>query len=306
MRGFQRPQIAKHIKEIRDYLAKDEAVLPNSVVVAFTGGVTVEKQSDGLARISIDLSQGQNGLVVDGQQRLSALAELPDKDFEVFVSALLCENEAELRKQFILINNTKPLPKALIYELLPTVDGLPHRLNSRRTAAELVELLNYTEGSPLEGLLKQQTNPAGVIQDTIMQRVIMTSLSDGALRELIREEDGLEQCFKLLSAFFEAVAETFPEAWQGQKPKTSRLVHGAGIVGMGYVMDYLFTTKNVQTAVEFQAGLQALNGKTAWTSGVWDFGPDNQRPWNSIQNVPKDYMVLSQYLVQVVKRIVKS
>ena len=88
------------------------------------------------------------------------------------------------------------------------MDGLPHRLNSRRTAAELVELLNYTEGSPLEGLLKQQTNPAGVIQDTIMQRVIMTSLSDGALRELIREEDGLEQCFKLLSAFFEAVAET--------------------------------------------------------------------------------------------------
>jgi hypothetical protein len=98
----------------------------------------------------------------------------------------------------------------------------------------------------------------------------------------------LEQCFKLLSAFFEAVAETFPEAWQGQKPKTSRLVHGAGIVGMGYVMDYLFTTKNAQSAVEFQAGLQTLKGKTAWTSGVWDFGPDNQRPWNSIQNVPKD------------------
>jgi hypothetical protein len=42
-------------------------------------------------------------------------------------------------------------------------------LNSRRTAAELVELLNYTEGSPLEGLLKQQTNPAE--GDTIMQRV---------------------------------------------------------------------------------------------------------------------------------------
>ncbi|SEH06429.1 DGQHR domain-containing protein DpdB [Candidatus Venteria ishoeyi] len=305
--GFQRPQIARHIKEIRDYLAKSEAILPNSVVVAFTGGVTLENQSDGMARVSIDLSQGQNALVVDGQQRLSALAELPDKDFEVFVSALLCENEAELRKQFILINNTKPLPKALIYELLPTVDGLPQRLDSRRTAAELVELLNYTEGSPLESLLKQQTNPAGVIQDTIMQRMIMTSLSDGALREMMQaarteQRNGLEQCFKLLSAFFEAVAKTFPEAWKEQKPKTSRLVHGAGIVGMGYVMDYLFTTQNTQTVAEFQTSLQALKGKTAWTAGVWDFGPDNQRPWNSLQNVPKDYLVLSQYLVQVVKR----
>ena len=47
---------------------------------------------------------------------------------------------------------------------------------------------------------------------------------------------------------------------------------------MGYVMDYLFTTKNAQSAVEFQAGLQAFKGKTAWTSGVWDFGLDNQRP----------------------------
>ncbi len=160
------------------------------------------------------------------------------------------------------------------------MDGLPHRLNSRRTAAELVELLNYTEGSPLEGLLKQQTNLAG---GTPLCGGYMTSLSDGALRELIREEDGLEQCFKLLSAFFEAVAETFPEAWKEQKPKTSRLVHGAGIVGMGYVMYYLFTTKNAQSAVEFQAGLQALKGKIAWTAGVWNFGPDNQRPWNSIR-----------------------
>ena len=76
LRGFQRPQIAKHIKEIRDYLAKDEAILPNSVMVAFTGGVTVESLGEGMARVSIDLSQGENGLVVDGQQRLSALAEL--------------------------------------------------------------------------------------------------------------------------------------------------------------------------------------------------------------------------------------
>ncbi|SEH06426.1 hypothetical protein [Candidatus Venteria ishoeyi] len=61
------------------------------------------------------------------------------------------------------------------------------------------------------------------------------------------QRNGLEQCFKLLSTFFEVVTETFPEAWKEQKPKTLRLVHGAGIVGMGYVMDYLFTIQNVQT-----------------------------------------------------------
>jgi hypothetical protein len=77
------------------------------------------------AQVEIDSSDGTVGFVVDGQQRLSALDGLPDRDFEVFVSGILCENEEELRKQFILINNTRPLPKPLIYELLPTVNGLP-------------------------------------------------------------------------------------------------------------------------------------------------------------------------------------
>jgi len=34
--------------------------------------------------------------------------------------------------------------------------------------------------------------------------------------------------------------------------------------------------KNSRTALEFQAGQQALKGKTAWTVGAWDFGPDNR------------------------------
>jgi hypothetical protein len=37
--GFQRPQVSRHIQEIRDYFKKDHAVLPNSVVLAFVGGV---------------------------------------------------------------------------------------------------------------------------------------------------------------------------------------------------------------------------------------------------------------------------
>ena len=35
LKGFQRHQIASHIKEIRDYLARDDALLPNAVIAAF-------------------------------------------------------------------------------------------------------------------------------------------------------------------------------------------------------------------------------------------------------------------------------
>jgi len=49
--GFQRPQVAAHIREIRDDLEKPNSVLPNPIVVAFTDGVRVEPLDGGLARL---------------------------------------------------------------------------------------------------------------------------------------------------------------------------------------------------------------------------------------------------------------
>ena len=101
IQGFQRPQIASHINEIRDYLEGDDAVLPNPIVVAFTDRAFVEKTEDGSVELRIDTSNGPPGLVVDGQQRLTALSGLSEKDFQVFVSALICRDEEELRRQFL-------------------------------------------------------------------------------------------------------------------------------------------------------------------------------------------------------------
>ena len=301
--GFQRPQIATHINEIRDYLAQSDAVLPNPIVVAFTDRAEVKELDDNLVELTIDLSDGAPGLVVDGQQRLTALSGIPGSDFEVFVSALLCRNEEELRKQFILINNTRPLPKSLIYELLPEVGGLPKRLSSRSLAAKLTEMLNYQEGSSLKGFIKQHTNPEGVIGDTSVQKLIMNSLADGACRELLRGDQGIENCFALVSGFFRAVQLTFPEAWFDHTPKTSRLTHGAGIVAMGYVMEFLYFRDNAKTAEEFEHGLVPLKGRLPWTSGEWQFDENETRPWNGIQNLHRDIQLLASYLTRELKRL---
>ena len=303
LKGFQRPQVAGHIKEIRAYLSQDNAVLPNAIVIAFTKGITVKENKNGTALVSITNSAkvGPHGLVVDGQQRLTALSGLGDKDFEVLVSCILCENEEELRKQFILINNTKPLPKQLIYELLPTVDGLPHRLSSRSTAAKLVEMLNYNQESSLQGQIKQHTNPSGILQDTVIQKLIMGSLNDGALREISRGENGLDRCYQFLSNYFEAVQSTFSEAWDGHKPKTSRLIHSVGLTALGFVMEFIHTTTGATTAEQFNSSLKKLNGKCAWTDGVWEFGEGNHRPWNGLQGVSRDYMELTHYLLANLK-----
>jgi DGQHR domain-containing protein len=300
--GFQRPQIAGHIREIKDYLEKPEAILPNPIVVAFTRGITVEKEEDGgSCRVRIDVSNGPMGLVVDGQQRLSALTQIDGKDFQVFVSAVMCADDTELRRQFILINNTRPLPKSLIYELLPTVDKLPRRLSDRSLAAELTARLNYDPASSLKGLIYQHTNPGGFVRDTAIQKVIINSLVDGVMRELIRQPDGRDRCFELISEFYRAVQDVFRAEWRGHTPKTSRLVHGAGIVALGYVMEVLALIDGARRWEEFAKGLGCLDGRTAWTSGEWEFGNGDHRHWRAIQNVNRDIVTLAQYLIGVVR-----
>ena len=171
LQGFQRPQIANHIREIRDYLEKPNSILPNAIVVAFIGQARLARSTNSESRVRqliIDTSNGPPGWIVDGQQRFTALSELRGRDFEVLVSGFLCETEEELQKQFILVNNTRPLPKALVYELLPQVGDLPPRMSSRSQAALVTEALNYRKGSSLKGLIKQQTNPKGVIRDTVL------------------------------------------------------------------------------------------------------------------------------------------
>lgn len=305
--GFQRPQIAAHIREIRDYLEKTEAVLPNPIVVAFTNGISIEPLEGNVCRVSIELSEDSlPGLVVDGQQRLSALSQIEHKDFQVFVSALICKDDAELRRQFVLINNTKPLPKSLIYELLPTVGGLPPRLEGRTFAADLTARLNYDSESSLKGLIHQHTNPNGFIADTSIQRVVMNSINDGMMREFIRENDGGERCFLLISEFYRAVQKVFANEWNGHTPKTSRLVHGAGIVSLGYVMEILALLDGARNWEDFAKGLGCLSGRTAWTQGEWTLAENDVRHWKAIQNINKDIVSLTHYLTSIVRSDLRS
>ncbi len=307
LKGFQRHQVAAHIRDIRDYLERDDAMLPNAVIVAFIDGVKVKDVADGLVQVQIEVPAGvPPGFVVDGQQRLSALSGIDKPHFQVFVSALICKDYNELRQQFVLINNTRPLPKTLIYELLPNVDGLPERFTQRKFSARIVDMLNFTRGSSLHGQVRQHTNPTGVISDTAMQRLIMNSASDGALRSLMHFEDREERSFHLVSEFFHAVSTVFGPAWHGMSPRFSRLRHGAGIVAMGFVMDHLNSVEGATERGQFEPGLRQLAPYTAWTSGQWQLDSWDTRPWNGIQNTPSDIDLLTRYLLSSLKRALRK
>ena len=313
--GYQRPEVLSHIASIRRYLESEEPMIPNALVIAFDKRVTFEpasangKHADvcpGTLIIPVDpdnADEDKPGWVVDGQQRCAAIREARIKSFPMCVTAFITDSDAEQRSQFILVNSTKPLPKGLIHELLPTTTGtLPTALQLRRFPAALIDRLNYTEDSPLEGMIHTPTTPGGVIKDNSMLRMIENSLSDGALyrfRDANSGEGDADAMLAILMDYWRAVSSTFEDAW-AQPPRRSRLMHGVGIVSMGFVMDAIvdrYRRSHIPTETDFADDLGRLKATCHWTSGSWQFGPDHQRRWNELQNTPKDIQLLTNHLL---------
>lgn len=316
--GYQRPEVLSHIAEIRDYLKSDGALLPNAVVIAFDKRVRFEPQSGGSGPygslvIPVDMDgpvHERPGWMVDGQQRMAALQAANVPNFDVCAVGFIAETDEEQREQFILVNSTKPLPRSLIYELLPVTNcRLPRFLKKRQFPARLLERLNYDEDSPLLRRVRTPTNPKGGIKDNSVLRMIENSLTEGALyryRDPLTGEHDADAMLRLLKTYWEAVAEVFPAAW-AERPRKSRLTHGAGIVSMGYVMDAIADRHRREgplTRRTFIENLEPLIPACRWTDGFWDFGPGAQRRWNEIQNTSKDIQLLTNYLMVQYKTLV--
>lgn len=320
--GYQRPEVLSHIAEIRTYLESTDPMIPNAVVIAFDERVRFEAdpiRSDdpeylrrGTLVIPVDpeiSDECKPGFIVDGQQRLAAIRDAEIGGFPIAVSAFITNDRGAQTEQFILVNSTKPLPKGLIYELLPATTGtLSSLLERRRFPAELMERLNYDKDSPLNGKIQTPTKPTGSIKDNSILRMLEHSLSDGVLYRLRLSDNDpdIVKMLRVLKAFWGAVARVFKAEWE-LPARRSRLVHGAGIVSLGFVMDAIcdrHRERGLPTIEQFEEDLAALRPVCRWTDGYWDFGPGDQRKWSLVQNTSKDIDVLANFLLVQYKGLV--
>jgi DGQHR domain-containing protein len=321
LHGYQRPEVLSHISEIRAYLESPSPMIPNSIVLAFDPTVTFQPSGHssseyarpGTLIIPIDPDiedEKKPAFIVDGQQRLAAIRDARLERFPVTVTSFITDDIEEQTEQFMLVNSTKPLPKSLIYELLPsTRTRLPSLLERRKLPAYLTERLNLDDSSPMCGKIKSATNPDGIIKDNSVLRMIENSLTDGLLylyRDPNDEKQNANEMLAVLSAFWTATSEVFSDSW-GLSPKRSRLMHGAGIVSMGFVMDAIGDRRRDSGSLgptHFREDLEPLRDVCRWTHGYWDFGPGVQRKWNEVQNTSRDIQLLANYLlVQYKKRV---
>ena len=324
--GYQRAESLSHIRTIKKYLESADAILPNALVVAFDSRVRFESDagdtddaglaSSGRLIIPVDHRQEEHekpGWIVDGQQRCAAIRDADVERFPVYVTAFITDSVADQRSQFILVNSTKPLPKGLIHELLPSTPAadLPALLLKKRYPAQLLDRLNYDPDSPLFRRIRTPTTAEGTIKDNSILKMLAMSIEDGALYQWFDPESGAgdtDAMLALLKNYWRAVADTFPSAWDSA-PRRSRLVHGVGILALGALMDeisYELRDEGVPSHRLFCEHLSLVAAECHWTSGVWPLAPDDMRRWNELQNTPRDIRALSDYIVRSYRRKVRG
>jgi DGQHR domain-containing protein len=317
--GYQRPEVLSHIASIRRYLESDAPMIPNALVIAFDKRVQFEPLASdtGISYArhgTLIIPAGgevadddKPGWIVDGQQRSAAIRDARISSFPVVVTAFITNSDEDQRSQFILVNSAKPLPKGLIYELLPATTGtLPVQLQARKFPSVLLRRLNYEIRSPFYKKIRTPTTPEGIVKDNSILKMLENSLSDGALYSFRDPATGVgdeEQMMGLLTAFWSAVRETFSDAWD-RPPRQSRLMHGVGIVSLGFIMDAIYdrySRKRLPGTEDFARDLAGLRDFCRWTSGYWEFGATAQRKWNELQNTTRDIQLLTNYLLYVYK-----
>jgi DGQHR domain-containing protein len=316
LRGYQRLEVKKHIKEIHAYLSDKKPLLPNAIVLAFDERVSFEplrgqqrSEWGTFGKLTIPLpinaSEQKVGWIVDGQQRANALSQLDvRRHFPVVVVAFQSPSPELQREQFLLVNKTKPLPRDLLSEILPEVEGgLPRDLDHRRHASKVLQKLRFAEDSPFFGRVRglgsdgdnaniSQNAILSVINDSIRRRGVLFDHCDTE-----RQRYNYDGMAATMNVFFEGVRRTWPTAWDAN-PKTSRLVHGVGVVALGHVMDRVMREVDAgspKAASMVVTRLAPLAKRCAWSKGRW---PVLNCAWNELQNTSQDKARLTDFLLK--------
>lgn len=317
--GYQRPEVKQHVLDIVSYLESDQPIFPNSLILALSSRVKFVRSrgpntDDGFAiagtlHVPIGPGDKRPAWIVDGQQRALALSKSKRRDFAVPINAFVADEVSIQRDQFLRVNNTKPLPRGLITELLPEVSSpLPARLATRKLPAALCEQLNLDPTSPFRGLIRRNSASPGerkkaVITDTSIIKMLEESLNSpsGCLfpyRNIATGETDMDGLWSVIVVYWRAVQLTFPNAW-GKHPTQSRLMHGAGIRAMGRLMDRIMANINPRRANAIslaQRELKKVAPICRWTKGTWTDLNDTR--WNEIENTTRDIKHLSSVLIR--------
>ncbi len=275
----QRMKNNAHIKTIQAFMAASaENIIPTAVTLALRPNTFAIEEFhvedcdmvDGatLAQLEIKAFKGDEmpALIIDGQHRILALADLEEQPV-LLICAMLGANDLERALHFVVINNkTKRVPPDLVKGIVAELSKDKRDELERRLAkvgitlgnyAVALNVLNTEKFSPFSGMLDWDINRKG-------NRRIKPNAIEDSLRAVIAdlrtyEDLDVDDAIQILAAMWRGVRDSWnvkDVKWnasnKSDSSKHSKLVDKAGLVA---VTEFLVQRMNIMT----EEGLDATN-----------------------------------------------
>jgi len=110
LKGYQRTESDRYISDIAEYLGTERAVLPNSIVLSLSSEAQFRSHDHsglrerGIGQLEVPVSEDPDNRIVDGQQRMLALAQNAQENFPVPVTAIISDDVPLERVLFFRVN----------------------------------------------------------------------------------------------------------------------------------------------------------------------------------------------------------
>lgn len=325
-KGFQRPEVKKHIKNIAEYIEKPISMIPNAIVLAIEDSnfsfTKIDTQSNaygdvGILRIPVHVnSETRACLIIDGQQRSKAIEQAKVSTFPIMVCAFHTDDEEVMKEHFYNVNSSKNLPTDLIASLIQGIPlgNLIEAMKPAHMAATLVGELSTDVKSPFYSLINTAIYKEGVIPLNSIKKPLENLIADKTNFIGMNTGSGgimdKDQILKKIYNYWEAVSRVFKDAWN-KKPKESRLMHGTGLWTMFQLMPKLLDKCSEDPEVdEIITHLNLIAQHCHWTEedGDWENvdGFDLNMPWNGFENTAAAKGVITGFILRTYLRELKN
>ena len=248
------------------------------------------------------------GWIVDGQQRTLALAKARRQDFPVPVTAFVADTVDVQRDQFLRINNTKPLPRGLVTELLP--DDQQPAATHAGDPPDPVSAVRPAEPRPRVpfcGLIRRpsaskETRGKAVITDTGIVQMLEESLTSpvGLPLPVPQSQQRRDRLRRRLDGhhLLDRVRDTFPDAWgkpADTEPPDARRRHPRHGPADGPAHGPHRPWRRLDAAAHVRDDWRSSPPTAAGPHGTWE---DSDLRWNAVENLPRHISELSSYLIR--------
>ena len=233
--GIQRELSGKRAKEISKYCEDPDAAFPTPIILAVTeADIKSISPIDGLKDIYMITFDDSYAFaeILDGQHRVEGIKLA--KAFQTDLPVVLMFDLTEEEKAYIFstINSTQTkVDKSLIYDLFDLNQGR----SPYKTCHEIARIMNSDLNSPFFGRLKmlgKKSTPDAILSQGTFVNYLCKLISNTPQEDMINLkknrklknsnhpvlrsyviEERDDVILKLLTNYFNAVAEVFPEEW---------------------------------------------------------------------------------------------